>query len=148
MDIILTINIVIAAIFTACYAYQLFFLLVPFTKKQEPHKPEVLHRFAILICARNEEAVIADLIQSIRNQTYDQSLMTVFVMADNCTDATAEIAGAKGPWSIPALTRKRWERDTPWNSCSFTLRRTIPRSLRAFSSSTRTTCWTAISWRK
>ena len=34
MDIILTINIVIAVIFTACYAYQLFFLLVPFTKKQ------------------------------------------------------------------------------------------------------------------
>ena len=56
-------------VFTCCYAYQLFFLAVPFTKKQEPHKPEVLHRFAILICARNEEAVIADLIQSIRHQT-------------------------------------------------------------------------------
>lgn len=63
MDTILTINIVIAVVFTCCYAYQLFFLAVPFTKKQEPHKPEVLHRFAILICARNEEAVIADLIQ-------------------------------------------------------------------------------------
>ncbi|MCI5499943.1 MAG: glycosyltransferase family 2 protein [Clostridiales bacterium] len=96
MDIILTINIVIAVIFTVCYAYQMFFLLVPFTKKQEPHKPEVLHRFAILICARNEEAVIADLIQSIRHQTYDQSLLTVFVMADNCTDATADIARREG----------------------------------------------------
>ena len=43
MDTILTINIVIAVVFTCCYAYQLFFLAVPFTKKQEPHKPEVLH---------------------------------------------------------------------------------------------------------
>lgn len=96
MDIILLINLIIGIVFTCCYAYQLFFLVVPFTRKQEPHKPEVLHRFAILICARNESEVIADLIQSIRNQTYDQSLMTVFVMADNCTDNTAEIARQEG----------------------------------------------------
>ena len=96
MDTILTINIVIAAIFFVCYAYQLFFLAVPFTKKQEPHKPEVLHRFAVLICARNEAEVIADLIQSIRRQTYDQRLLTVFVMADNCTDDTADIARREG----------------------------------------------------
>ncbi len=96
MDIILLINLIIGIVFTCCYAYQLFFLVVPFTRKQGPHKPEVLHRFAILICARNEAEVIADLIQSIRNQTYDQSLITVFVMADNCTDNTAEIARQEG----------------------------------------------------
>ena len=78
------------------YAYQLFFLAVPFTRKQEAHKPEVLHRFAILICARNESAVIADLLQSIQHQSYDQSLITTFVMADNCTDNTAEIARQNG----------------------------------------------------
>ena len=54
MNTILIINLVIAVVFSACYAYQLFFLAVPFAKKQEPHKPEVLHRFAVLICARNE----------------------------------------------------------------------------------------------
>ena len=96
MNTILIINLVIAVVFSACYAYQLFFLAVPFAKKQEPHKPEVLHRFAVLICARNESAVIADLIQSIHNQTYDQRLITVFVMADNCTDNTAEIARREG----------------------------------------------------
>lgn len=107
MDTILTINIVIAVVFTCCYAYQLFFLAVPFTKKQEPHKPEVLHRFAILICARNEEAVIADLIQSIRHQTYDQSLLTVFVMADNCTDATADIARREGAVVYTRFNREK-----------------------------------------
>ena len=107
MDTILTINIVIAVVFTCCYAYQLFFLAVPFTKKQKPHKPEVLHRFAILICARNEEAVIADLIQSIRHQTYDQSLLTVFVMADNCTDATADIARREGAVVYTRFNREK-----------------------------------------
>ena len=96
MEIILTINAVVAVLFFACYAYQLYFMAVPFTKKQEPHKPAVPHRFAILICARNEESVIADLLQSIRHQTYDQSLITTFVMADNCTDRTADIAREEG----------------------------------------------------
>lgn len=96
MNTILIINLVIAVVFSACYAYQLFFLAVPFAKKQEPHKPEVLHRFAVLICARNEEEVIPDLIHSIQGQTYDQSLITIFVMADNCTDATAEVARQAG----------------------------------------------------
>ena len=81
MNIILTINVIVAVVFACCYAYQLFFLAVPFTRKQEAHKPEVLHRFAILICARNESAVIADLLQSIQHQSYDQSLITTFVMA-------------------------------------------------------------------
>ena len=96
MNIILTINVIVAVVFACCYAYQLFFLAVPFTWKQEAHKPEVLHRFAILICARNESAVIADLLQSIQHQSYDQSLITTFVMADNCTDNTAEIARQNG----------------------------------------------------
>ena len=96
MNTILIINIIVAAIFTCCYAYQLYFLAVPHMKKPEPHKAPQPHRFAILICARNESAVIADLLQSIHSQTYDQSLLTTFVIADNCTDNTAEIAAAHG----------------------------------------------------
>lgn len=90
------INLVIAVVFFICYAYQLYFLLVPFTRKQKPHKEAIPHRFAVLICARNERAVIADLIQSIHAQTYDRSLVTIFVMADNCTDDTADIAEQNG----------------------------------------------------
>ena len=96
MEILLTVNAVVAVLFLACYAYQMFYMAVPFVKKEKPHKAVVPHRFAVLICARNEEAVIADLLQSIRHQTYDQSLITTFVMADNCTDRTAEIAREEG----------------------------------------------------
>ena len=50
----------------------------------------------MLICARNESAVIADLIGSLRSQTYDQSLLHIFVLADNCTDDTSDIARSAG----------------------------------------------------
>ncbi|MBQ6743130.1 MAG: glycosyltransferase [Acidaminococcaceae bacterium] len=49
-----------------------------------------------MICARNEAAVIADLIDSIKTQTYPQDLIDIFVMADNCSDNTADIASSHG----------------------------------------------------
>ena len=50
----------------------------------------------MLIAARNEETVIGDLLDSLHAQDYDMSLITVFVIADNCTDRTAAIASEKG----------------------------------------------------
>jgi len=52
--------------------------------------------YAFAIAARNESAVIGQLIESIRKQTYDPSLLTVFVVADNCSDNTAEICRDMG----------------------------------------------------
>lgn len=96
MEILKWINYIIAAAFFVCYAYQFFYILVPHCKKPQPHKPAVQHRYAVLICARNEERVIGDLIASLRRQTYDPHCMTVFVMADNCTDCTACVARRAG----------------------------------------------------
>lgn len=87
---------ILGILFFICYAYQFFYILVPFVKKAKPHLPAVPHRFGILISARNEEIVIKNLIDSIKKQTYDQSLLTVFVVADNCTDKTAQIAREAG----------------------------------------------------
>ena len=61
-----------------------------FTRKFKPAKN--LHKYAICIPARNEEAVISNLISSIRKQDYPQELITIFVIADNCTDNTAAVA--------------------------------------------------------
>jgi len=55
-----------------------------------------MHRYAVLIAARNEEAVISQLIESIRNQSYPSHLINIFVVADNCTDNTAEVARKAG----------------------------------------------------
>ncbi len=54
------------------------------------------HKYAILVAARNEEAVIANLVDSIRRQNYPQDLVDIFVVADNCTDKTAEEARRLG----------------------------------------------------
>ena len=54
------------------------------------------HRYAIVIAARNEEAVIGQLLDSVRAQNYPSELLDAYVVADNCTDATAVIARAHG----------------------------------------------------
>ena len=64
------------------------------TRKFE--KTENYHKYACLISARNEESGIGNLIDSIRANDYPQELVTIFVVADNCTDNTAKIAREKG----------------------------------------------------
>ncbi len=50
-------------------------------------------RFAVLVCAHNEGPVIGKLLQSLEDQDYAADLYQVFVLADHCTDQTAEVAG-------------------------------------------------------
>ena len=92
-----TVNAVISALFFICYTYQFLYIPLVLAKKSKPlASPSKAHRYAVLIAARNEENVISGLLDSLRAQTYDMSLVTVFVAADNCTDSTAAIARAHG----------------------------------------------------
>lgn len=54
------------------------------------------NRYGILISARNEETVIPHLIKSITRQKFPQENLTIFVVADNCTDHTATCALSAG----------------------------------------------------
>lgn len=65
-----------------------------FTRKFKPAKNQ--HKYAVCIAARNEEPVIGNLIDSIKRQDYPGELVTIFVVADNCTDNTAKIARENG----------------------------------------------------
>lgn len=85
-------NTCVFLVFSLCYAYQLFYVLVVLLKKPPQHIAEKNHKYAVLISARNEKVTIGQLIQSIRSQEYPQELIDVFVVADNCDDNTAEIA--------------------------------------------------------
>ena len=105
MEVLKIINNTILALFIIIYSYQLLFVPVSLLgraverakrKKGSLSKPPALLRYAVLICARNEEAVIGELIDSIKSQTYPIELVTTFVLADNCTDATAEAARGHG----------------------------------------------------
>lgn len=90
-------NYIISIIFAVCYSYQFFYIAVPFFRKfKKTDEPVSQHRFAALICARNEEIVIGNLIESIKRQSYPAELIKVFVAADNCTDRTAQIARDMG----------------------------------------------------
>ena len=92
-----TINAVISALFFICYTYQFLYIPLVLAKKPKPlAAPAGRHRYAVLIAARNEENVISGLLESLRAQTYDMSLVTVFVAADNCTDRTAAVTRAHG----------------------------------------------------
>lgn len=96
MDAVKVFNFIISIVFIVCYSYQFLYILIPYVMKDKPMKPAVGHRYAVLISARNEQAVIAKLIESIRRQSYDLGLVTTFVVADNCTDDTARVAAEAG----------------------------------------------------
>ena len=96
-EFLANINFIVGFLLFLCYSYQIFYTIVPFAIKQRQRKaPEKSNKFAILIAARNEEKVIGNLLASISNQDYNQELLEVVVIADNCTDNTAQIAKEKG----------------------------------------------------
>lgn len=76
--------------FRDIYKYTGVFLTRRFKKAKNYHK------YAILVAARNEAAVIGNLVDSIRKQDYPSELVDIFVVADNCTDDTAEVARSYG----------------------------------------------------
>ncbi len=73
--------------------YTLYFLLFVIlglkTKKNTKFKnPE--SKFAVIIPAHNEEKVIDKLIESVKNIDYPKDLYDIYVIADNCSDDTAQ----------------------------------------------------------
>lgn len=75
--------------------YVFFTVLGIFGGKKFKRVDEKL-KYAVVIGARNEEKVIAALLDSIRANDYPQDKITVFVAAHNCTDNTAAIAREHG----------------------------------------------------
>ena len=82
---------------TIFWLYQVLVSLCSLIKlKDKPLKVKKDHRFMAIIPAHNEEAVVGNLIESLKNQTYNKDLYDIYVIADNCTDNTAKIAREAG----------------------------------------------------
>ena len=84
-------------IVTIFWVYNLgisLFSLIKF--KDSPMKINKKHKFMAILPAHNEEAVIGNLVDSLNNQDYDKNLLDIYVIADNCTDRTAEVAKEHG----------------------------------------------------
>ena len=84
-------------IITVFWVYQLVISLCSLIKlKDKPLKINKQHRFMAIIPAHNEEQVVGNLIESLKEQTYNKESYDIYVIADNCTDNTAKIAEKAG----------------------------------------------------
>ena len=95
----LLIHIMLALNFVATVycLYELMISIAAFHRQKKPaQEPAVYHRFAVLVAARNEESVIAPLIESLKRQDYPQDKLDIYVVADNCDDRTADCARRAG----------------------------------------------------
>lgn len=90
------INIVLTTIIGIAFASQLMYTLFFFVPSQKFKKADKFNKFAVLIPARNESKVIADTIECIKKMNYPKDRYDIYVIADNCTDDTAEIARNSG----------------------------------------------------
>ena len=92
-------------IITIYWAYQIVVSFCSLIKlKDKKLLIEKDHKFMAVIPAHNEEAVIKNLVESLTAQNYPKELYDIYVIADNCTDATAEIAKEAG-----AIVLKRFD---------------------------------------
>lgn len=93
------ISVVIQVAMLVIGCYYTVISLVGCLFRKEPkatHTTNKTHKFALVVSAHNEEVVIGNLVDSMKNINYPDDSYGIFVIADNCTDNTAEIARQHG----------------------------------------------------
>lgn len=94
-------------ILTIYWLYQMVISFCSLIKlKEKPMLVNKKHKFMAIIPAHNEEEVIENLVLSLKAQDYPKDLYDIYVIADNCEDATAEIAKKAG-----AIVMKRFDEE-------------------------------------
>lgn len=76
--------------------YQILTSVFGIWHKKESIRYAPFKKFAIVIPAHNEQQVIGPLIDSLQEQEYPSELYEIHVIADNCTDHTADVAERHG----------------------------------------------------
>lgn len=101
------INFILAVFFTVCTGHKIVFTILKYLKKRTDYAELKKCRYAVVIAARNEEEVISYLLDSISGQDYPAELVDVYVVADNCTDGTAEIARQRGAFVYERFNKEQ-----------------------------------------
>ena len=96
--------------------YGLYYLITSITAFKNFSKPligkhEAKNKFKILVACRNEEEVIASLIESINKQNYPKDMYELCVIPNNCTDNTRNIALDLGVRIIDCTTQCKCKGD-------------------------------------
>jgi len=81
---------------TVSDAVSLLVALVARRRASPAESPDRVPRFLILTPAHNEELLIAATVESVKRLDWPDHAVDVVVVADNCTDRTAEIAAGAG----------------------------------------------------
>ncbi|MBE6947223.1 MAG: glycosyltransferase [Ruminococcaceae bacterium] len=96
VEILGIISSILMTLVSIFFLYQVVYLYIPLIRVRKKQVEAKDTRYAVLIAARNEEMVLPHLLDSIKAQDYPSDLIDVFVVADNCTDNTAQVAQAHG----------------------------------------------------
>lgn len=78
----------------------LYFLALLSLFPKKPPPPETPPRFLVIVPAHNEEAFIQDTVRRVLNLDYPRELFQLYVVADNCTDRTPDLAREAGAQCI------------------------------------------------
>jgi cellulose synthase/poly-beta-1,6-N-acetylglucosamine synthase-like glycosyltransferase len=90
--ILITIQIVVLLWFS----YWMFISLFGFGEASKLPFRDPIKRFVLIVPAHNEESVIPDLLDNLLSLDYPKHLYDICLVADNCSDRTAEIGREKG----------------------------------------------------
>ena len=91
----------------ALMMYYFILAFFGFKRKSENKNYTPTKKFAMIVAAHNEEVVIGKLIESMLNQNYPRELFDIFVIADNCTDNTAQIARKYGVYVYERFNKEQ-----------------------------------------
>ena len=95
-DILTAATVVISVVLSVYSFYSIGLALVSLLKGRRNPDAAPRARFAVLIAARNEEAVIGQLVESLTRQHYPRDLFDIIVIPNNCTDRTRHVAEQAG----------------------------------------------------
>ena len=74
--------------------------------KKEKKIAEPKSKFALMVPAHNEEMVLGDLLDNLNLLKYPKELYDVYVIADNCTDKTADVAKKHGAYVLERFNKE------------------------------------------
>lgn len=115
--------IVIQSLLAVLALYSFVLSLFGFKKNKSTPRQKPQKSFAVLVAAHNEEKVVGALLENLRHLDYPQELYDVFVICDNCTDSTADIARSYGVYACERFNKEKrgkgfaieWMLDELWS---------------------------------
>lgn len=92
------------------FLFTMYFFIIGFCgmwRRGEKKVTTPQKKFAVIVAAHNESAVVGQLIENLHDLKYPKELYDIYVIADNCTDNTAEVAEKAGAIVCPRFDEEK-----------------------------------------